>query len=195
MRHRTSRGRFNRFTSWRQATLKSLLKALFTYERINTTLVRAKAVQPLADRLIARAKEASLAGRRDAFRQLNDHALVKRLFDEIGPRFKDRAQGYTRILKLGMRRGDNASLVLLELTEIKEKEKKARPAKEARTERPEAAETPAQPAEPQLKEKADAKGPKQERPSPEKTKAAPQKPPKKFLGGIRNIFKKERDSL
>ncbi|MDD2752756.1 MAG: 50S ribosomal protein L17, partial [Candidatus Omnitrophica bacterium] len=124
MRHAKSGLQFNRFTSWRDATLKSLARSALIYQSIKTTKVRAKAVKPMLEKLIRLAKENTLTAKRRAFQILNDHQLVALLFKEIGPRFANRASGYTRILDLGKRRGDNAEIVILELTEIKKKEPK-----------------------------------------------------------------------
>jgi large subunit ribosomal protein L17 len=188
MRHRKQRLQINRFTSWRKATLASLAKNLLIHQSIRTTLTRAKAARILTERLISLAKENSLAARRAAFKILQDHRLVKLLFSEIGPRFASRSSGFVRILNLGVRRGDNARTVILELTEIKKKEIK-KPKKEKETKA--AAQPPPAEGEPeQPQEKKPETGPAlQEKPP------LTRKPAKKFLGGLRNIFKKERDSL
>lgn len=193
MRHRKTRYQFNRYTSWRTATLKSLLRSLLLNESIKTTLTRAKACQPAAEKLISWAKEGTLERKRRAFDLLQDHTLVKMLFAEVAPRFKSRSSGFTRILKYAIRRGDSAELVIFELTERKPKEKKTKAAKAAVKEAGE-----------QLHEEKPAA--RHEAPAAESEGAAPkekhkehkdkdQKPQGKFLGGIRNIFKKERDSL
>lgn len=185
MRHAKIRHQLNRFTSWHDATLKSLARNLLIQQSIKTTKARAKAVRPLLDRLIGLAKLNTLFAKRQAYKILGDHKLVSLLFGDIGQRFNNRMGGYSRIIGLGQRRGDNAEMVILELTEIKKKEKR-KPAKkeetkteEAKIEKPHAAEDKKVKTEVALKEK------------PPETK----KPTKKFLGGIRNIFKKERDSL
>lgn len=188
MRHRKAKFRLNRFTSWRKATLRSMARNLLLHQSIRTTLDKAKAARPLAEELIGLGKANSLNAKRAAFRILGEHRLVKLLFEEISPRFNNRESGYTRIISLWPRRGDNAKLAILELTEIKKKEKKPR--------RKEKQAQESQPAQ---------ASPKEERPAPEKkTTAATQvqekppltkKPPKNFLKGIKNIFKKERDSL
>lgn len=183
MRHRKSKGKLNRFTSWRRATLVSLARALLTYQRITTTLAKAKAVQPLIEKLIGFGKSNSLTGNRRAFQYLSDHKMVSLLSKDIAPRFKDKTSGYTRIMRLGMRRGDNAQMAILELTSIKKdikKPKKEKISKQQEETVPEA-ESP-QPVEPQ-EQKQKQKPPMEKKPS------------KKFLGGLRNIFKKERDSL
>jgi len=175
MRHRKSRFRLNRSTSFRKATLISLVKSLLIYESIKTTKTKALAVRPLVERLISKAKLNTLTAKRQAYRILSNHELVKLLFNDIAPRFNDRVGGYTRILNLGSRRGDNAQLVILELTEIK-KEEPRRPKKEKEAK-----------AEEEKKPKVQVEV--KEKPPMIK------KPSKKFLGGLRNIFKKERDSL
>jgi large subunit ribosomal protein L17 len=191
MRHAKARLQFNRFTSWRKATLNSLLKSLFLEQSIRTTKTKALAVKPLADRLISLAKENTLAARRRAYQRLADHRLVKLLFDDIAVRFTSRNSGFTRIIGLGSRRGDGAELVILELTEIKKKEKKVHKKKK------QAQPAPASAAEPA---KEEPQAPKEEKKTAVQT-AVQEKPPitkkpgKKFLGGLRNIFKKERDSL
>jgi large subunit ribosomal protein L17 len=193
MRHRKSRHQFNRYTTWRQSTIVSLVRNLLIHERINTTLVRAKATQQVVDSLIHKAKSDTLAAKREAFALLGDHKLVSLLFSDIAPRFKKRVSGFTRILKTGTRRGDNATMVLFELTELKEKPKKAKARKE------EAKSAPAQGSEHPAAEKekpAVEHKPKTETAVAEKERPqAPKKPARKFLGGIRSIFKKERDSL
>lgn len=189
MRHRKSKSLLNRFTSWRKSTLISLARNILVYQSIKTTLGKARAVKPLTERLISLAKANTLFAKRQAFRILGDHKLVSTLFNEIGPRFSNRASGYTRIINLAPRRGDNARMAVLELTEMKKKEAK-KPKKEK---------------EPRVEEETRT-GIAKERPVEEKkpegaTVAVKEKPPitkkpaKKFLGGLRQIFKKERDSL
>ncbi|MCX5713725.1 MAG: 50S ribosomal protein L17, partial [Candidatus Omnitrophica bacterium] len=120
MRHRVNRFQLNRFTSWRRATVLSLVRNLIIQQSIKTTKARASLAQPVADKLISLAKENTLTAKRQAFKLLGDHSLVSKLFRDAS-RFNNRAGGYTRILNLGSRRGDNASMVLFELTEIKKK--------------------------------------------------------------------------
>ncbi len=175
MRHADKRSKLNRFTSWNKATLNSLARNIVIHQSITTTISRAKAVRPLVERLVSLAKENTLAAKRQAFRILGSHNLVSGLFNDIGPLFDKRASGFTRIINLKKRRGDNAQLVVFELTERKIKEpKKQKKVKEV---------TP----EPSVEETR----PQQ----PKERKEEPKKPAKKFLGGIKKIFKKERDSL
>ena len=190
MRHKDKRYQLNRFTSWHEATIKSLSGNIIIHQGIKTTLTRAKAVRPLVERLISLSKENSLNARRNAFEILGDHKLVARLFNEVGPLFAKRNSGFTRIISLADRRGDNAKVVVFELTERKPKEiKKPKKAREA---------APAAKEQEHIQEQESPKAQKKARESAietEEKQQAAKKPSKKFLGGIRNIFKKERDSL
>jgi large subunit ribosomal protein L17 len=94
-----------------------LVTELFRHERIKTTEAKAKAIRPKAERLITLGKQGDLHARRLAAGRLNDREIVRKLFDEIAPRYQEREGGYTRILKLGPRQGDNAAMVLIELVE------------------------------------------------------------------------------
>jgi len=184
LRHRIARLQLNRFTSWRKATLKGLVQSLFIHQSIRTTHTLAKAASPLAETLISLGKQNTLHAKREAFRILQDHRLVNLLFSEIAPRFEKKASGYTRIISLGQRRGDNAQVAILELTEIKKKKKLPKKEKEVQEEGPETvAEKPAKEAKPETGIAVKEKPP------------IIQKPTKGFFRGLRNIFKKERDSL
>lgn len=190
MRHKKSRLQLNRFTSWRKATLVSLVRSLLIHQSIRTTKLKALAVKPLAEKLISLAKKNSLAAKRRSYRILGNHRLVSLLFGDIAARFANRVGGYTRILNLGRRRGDNAKLVILELTEVKKKEPKKISKKEKEEKREEE-------AEPEIiKEKPlEEKKPKVTELAVKEKPPITKKPVKKFLGGLRSIFKKERDSL
>ena len=135
MRHRKKSEKFSRPRAQRKALVKSLLRSLIISERIATTESKAKALRPWADKLIGWAKAGTLNNRRLSYRLLEDHALVKRLFDNIGPRFKDVKGGYTRVVDFGFRKGDGAKLSFLELTRIerKLKGKKGEEEKEKKT--------------------------------------------------------------
>jgi len=190
MRHKKARLQLNRFTSWHEATVKGLVRNLLTYQSIKTSLHRAKAARPLAESLISKAKDNTIAGRRQAFEVLGDHKLVSLLFKDIGPRFTKRQGGFTRIINLGTRRGDNASMVIWELTEIKAKEvKRPKKVKEAKPEDIQEATVSGETTVGEKPGKAETQTAVKEKPP------VTQKPTKKFLGGIKNIFKKERDSL
>jgi len=167
MRHRKKSEKFSRSRAQRKALVRSLLRALFTYKRITTTQDKAKGIREWADKLIEWAKKDSLHHRRLVYRFLCDHKLVKRLFEEIGPQFRNISGGYTRVFNLGYRKGDGAGISLLELTQIKKEEKK----KEKKEEKEITVEGEKIPAEKEAK------------------------PQKKFLQGIKKIFKKEKGSL
>ncbi len=109
--------KLGRTSSHRKATLSNLATSLLRYERITTTLPRAKEVRGVVERLISKAKKDTLASRREAGKVIRDKEVLKKLFSQIGPKFKERPGGYTRILRLGQRRGDNAFLALIELVE------------------------------------------------------------------------------
>ncbi len=101
-------------SSHQRAIISNLAKALITHERITTTEIKAKTTQPVVDKLITYGKRGDVHSRRLALRIINDRDCVHRLFTEIAPRYLDREGGYTRILKLGSRQGDNAPMVFLE---------------------------------------------------------------------------------
>lgn len=114
MRHRNNTVKLGRTSSHRAALLASLVCNLITAKRITTTLVKAKAARRLAEKMVTLAKRGTLADRRRAISKLRRASCVAELFTAIGPAFKDRAGGYTRILKLGRRISDSSELVLLE---------------------------------------------------------------------------------
>ena len=126
MRHKVKGKKLRRSTAHRRALLRNLVTSLLEKERIKTTLAKAKAARPLAEKIITKAKEDTLHNRRLALRFIFKKETVKKLFEEIGPRFKERPGGYTRIVKLGPRSGDGAEMAMFELvgSEFKKKEKK-----------------------------------------------------------------------
>jgi large subunit ribosomal protein L17 len=117
MRHRVGHRKLGRITPHRMALLRNLTTALFERERIRTTLMKAKELRPYAERLItlARRDDDRLHARRLAARALQDRRVMKKLFDDLGARFAGRPGGYTRILRLGPRRGDGAEMAIVEL--------------------------------------------------------------------------------
>jgi large subunit ribosomal protein L17 len=127
MRHRVAHRKLGRVTSHRIAMLRNMASALFEQERIRTTLMRAKELRPYAERLITLAKREDdrLHARRLVLRDIQDPVVVKKLFDSLGARYATRPGGYTRILRLGPRRGDGAEMAILELlgSEFKPKAK------------------------------------------------------------------------
>ena len=135
MRHGYANRKLGRTSSHRNAMFRNQLASLIQSERIITTLPKAKELRPLAEKLITLAKNDSVHARRMAARQVPDDALIAKLFDTIGPRFSTRPGGYTRIMKLGARRGDAAEMAILELVErsadADSASEKATPAKKA----------------------------------------------------------------
>jgi large subunit ribosomal protein L17 len=124
MRHQVSGYRLGRTTGARLALRRNLIKQFFIHERIQTTRAKASAIRGEAERLITIARNSAQAGdaekvnaRRLVSSRLGDNQVIKRLFDEIAPRFASRSGGYTRMLKLGPRMGDSAQMVILELVE------------------------------------------------------------------------------
>lgn len=117
MRHKMDGRKLNRTTSHRLSMLSNMAVSLFNHERITTTHPKAKEVRRVAEKLITLGKRNTLHARRLAFRVLKDETVVKKVFDEIAPRFTNRPGGYTRILKVGFRHGDNAPMSIIELVE------------------------------------------------------------------------------
>lgn len=173
MRHRKKSERFSRPRAQKKALVKALVRAVVINERITTVTSRAKYLRGEIDKLITWAKKGTLSGKRLAYRILEDHKLVKKLFDDIGPRFKDVSGGYTRLLRLGTRKGDGASLSIIELTKRIKKEK--------------------------IHQKKEEKAQEKETPKEEKGEKISSKkvakPKKGFVTGVKKIFKKKRDAL
>jgi large subunit ribosomal protein L17 len=166
MRHRVAHRKLGRITPHRTALLRNLATALFERERIRTTLPKAKELRPYAERLITLAKREDdrLHARRLVLRDIQDPAVVKKLFDNLGARYATRPGGYTRILRLGPRKGDGAEMAIVELlgSEYKPKSGDEKGKKEKTTAAPKAK------AE---KKDAKAKGGKKDK-AAEKAKAA-----------------------
>jgi large subunit ribosomal protein L17 len=120
MRHGHGLRKLNRTSSHRLAMLRNMMNSLIAHEAIKTTVPKAKELRRVVEPMITLAKEATLANRRLAFDRLRDRDSVTKLFDVLGPRFKARPGGYTRILKMGFRVGDNAPMALVELVERSE---------------------------------------------------------------------------
>jgi large subunit ribosomal protein L17 len=177
MRHRNKFNKLSRTRSLRKALIRSLLRAIVSAERIVTTEAKAKALRPWIDKLIVWAKRNDLAAKRLSYQLLGDHALVKKLFDSIGPRYAGINGGTTRIIDLGLlRKGDCAKMSVFELTKAQVKTKVKRAKKK---EEPE---------------------PETEQPQPSKEEGAhkPQagnEPKKHFFHGVKKIFKKEQGKV
>ena len=117
MRHGHGLRKLNRTSSHRLAMLRNMMNSLIAHEAIKTTVPKAKELRRVVEPMITLAKEATVANRRLAFDRLRDRDSVSKLFDVLGPRFTARPGGYTRILKMGFRVGDNAPMALVELVE------------------------------------------------------------------------------
>ena len=115
MRHRKSGRKLGRNSAHRKAMYRNMAASLFRYETIRTTLPKAKELRRVAEPLITLAKQDGVSRRRLAFSRLRDNVAVGKLFNELGPRFKDRPGGYLRILKMGYRSGDAAPMALVQL--------------------------------------------------------------------------------
>ena len=140
MRHRKDGFKLGRLTQHRWALFRNLLVALFRHERITTTEAKAKAVRGLAEHMVTLAKRENLHARRQVLTMVPDSEVVGTLFDTIAARFSDRNGGYTRIIKLGPRPGDNAPMVLLELVDRPDDGKERKGGGDAKKEKPPKAE-------------------------------------------------------
>jgi len=125
MRHRKSGRKLNRTASHRKAMFANMAAALINHEQIKTTLPKAKELKPFVEKLVTLAKRGDLHARRIAISRVRDEAMVKKLFEAIGPRYEDRHGGYTRVLKAGFRYGDNAPIAVIEFVERDESAKGA----------------------------------------------------------------------
>ena len=117
MRHGVARRNLNRTASHRKAMFANMAASLIEHEQIVTTLPKAKEMRAIADKLITLGKRGDLHARRQAISQIRDVANVKKLFDILGPRYKDRNGGYTRVMKAGFRHGDNAAMAVIEFVD------------------------------------------------------------------------------
>ncbi len=187
MRHGVRSRRLGRSRSERAALVRSLAQAVIRYERIHTTLPKAKEAQRATEKLITQAKTGTLSARRRVESWLQDPEVTKTLFTEVAPRFAQRAGGYTRIVHAGLRHGDGATMAVLELVERKpEPEKKSKGQKEG-------VKPPKAPKAPDGPSKNKPEQPKPSKPTGE-AKGPSTSPKKKpgFLGGLRKFFRKGR---
>jgi large subunit ribosomal protein L17 len=152
MRHQKKTIKLGRTAAHRKALLANQVCSLIAHQRVKTTLAKAKAVRPLAEKMVTFGKNGSLHARRMALSMLRQKDAVKKLFDEIAPRSAARNGGYTRIVKLGQRKSDSASMAFIEWVDaaqvIEEKEPKEKPAKKQK----EAAPPPKEAAAPKAEE-------------------------------------------
>jgi len=114
MRHGKVHRKLGRHSSHRSAMFANMAASLIKHEQIVTTLPKAKELRPIVEKLVTLAKKGGLAARRQAISEMRDISMVKKLFEVIGPRYKERAGGYTRVLKAGFRYGDNAAVAVIE---------------------------------------------------------------------------------
>lgn len=117
MRHGVAHRKLNRTASHRKAMLANMAVALLKHEQIKTTLPKAKELKPYVDKLVTLGKRGDLHARRQAISKLQDKTIVSKLFETIGPRYGERAGGYTRVLKAGFRYGDSAPMAIIELVD------------------------------------------------------------------------------
>jgi large subunit ribosomal protein L17 len=137
MRHQNQGRKLNRSSAHRKALFRNLVLSLIRHERIKTTDAKAKELRRFADRMVTLGKRGDLSARRLAFDFIRSRDMVKKLFDEIAPRFKDRAGGYTRVIKFGFRRGDAAPLSVIEFTGEAEQAQGKKPRRRKAPVRPE----------------------------------------------------------
>lgn len=117
MYHGRAKRRFNRTHEHRKAMFANLCQALIKHEQIVTTLPKAKDLRPVVEKLVTLGKRGDLHARRQAIAQIKDVDLVRKLFDTLGPRYKERQGGYTRVIKAGFRYGDNAAMAVIEFVD------------------------------------------------------------------------------
>jgi large subunit ribosomal protein L17 len=117
MYHGRAKRRFNRTAEHRKAMFANMCQALIKHEQIVTTLPKAKDLRPVVEKLVTLGKRGDLHARRQAISQIKDVVMVKKLFDVLGPRYKERNGGYTRVLKAGFRHGDNAAMAVIEFVD------------------------------------------------------------------------------
>lgn len=186
MRHQIAGNRLGRNSSLRKATVRDIAKATLIRQRICTTKAKAKEARKLVDRLITLGKKGTLAHKRRAYAILNNHKLVSQLFNETAPRFNKRQGGYTRIIPLSQRRGDNAELAFLELTE--KTEVIVSPSRSAATDKAKKAGVDASKMKaPEKPAKKEGKEP----PAKPASKVKEKTPPKSKQPGIKKFFRRK----
>ena len=141
MRHGKVHRKLNKKPAHRKAMFANMAASLIKHEQIVTTLPKAKELRPIVEKLVTLAKKGGLAARRQAISEMRDVAMVKKLFEVIGPRYKDRKGGYTRVLKAGFRYGDNAAQAVIEFVDrdLEAKGKDSGPVQEKKAEEANAA--------------------------------------------------------
>jgi len=162
MRHRVAGRKLSRHTQHRELMFRNMLVSLLQHERIRTTLAKAKELRSWAEKMITLGKKDNLHARRQAFSLLRNREMVKKLFEEIVPKLKDREGGYTRIYKMGWRQGDGAPLSLIELITFSPPEEKKKSAVKKALEK----------VTPKRKKKAEGKDKKEKKEGKEKKEKA-----------------------
>ena len=144
MRHKRLGRKLGVTTKHRKSMFRNMVTDLFRFDKIKTTDMKAKELRRIAEKMITLAKEGTLHKRRQAAAYIRDKSVLKKLFDEIAAKFKDRPGGYTRIIKLGFRKGDNTPISVIELVEEDYKPAKKKKAKTSAKKQPKAGEAPAE---------------------------------------------------
>jgi len=201
MKHKNGFNPLSRTASHRRAMHRNMVTSLFKYERVTTTKAKALEVRRTAEKLITRSKVDTVHNRRQAAKYVQDKAILAKLFTEIGPRMKDRAGGYTRVLKLGFREGDAAEVAILELVDYKlevegdkgEKKAKKAPAKAAEEKKP-ATKKPDADKKPAAKKPAAKKTAEDKAPAEKKAPAAKKTAAKKADGESKAAEQKDAEA-
>ncbi len=196
MRHQKTGRKLNRTSSHRKALFRNLAAALFQHESIKTTNPKALELRKVADRLITLAKAGTLHATRLAFAYLRDKEVVKKLFTDIGARYAGTSGGYTRVLKVGPRKGDAAPMAIIELTQKKEREKEEKKEDQSKENKAQAKEKKAQAKEKKErkpKEKAEQAKEKKERKPKEKKEVKERKPKEKTEKKGRKAKEEKKD--
>ena len=201
MKHKNGFNPLSRTASHRRAMHRNMVTSLFKYERVTTTKAKELEVRRTAEKLITRSKVDTVHNRRQAAKYVQDKAILAKLFTEIGPRMKDRAGGYTRVLKLGFREGDAAEVAILELVDYKlevegdkgEKKAKKAPAKAAEEKKP-ATKKPDADKKPAAKKPAAKKTAEDKAPAEKKAPAAKKPAAKKADGESKAAEQKDAEA-
>ena len=174
MRHRVAHRKLSRTTEHRLSLLRNMAASLITHERIRTTVAKAKELRPFVEKLVTLGKRDSLHARRRALSILSSKTVVRRLFSDVSPRFSERPGGYTRILKLGPRRGDGAPMAFIEFVDYEFKGGAApAPSAKAKSKKKDEPVEPVEQEVEEVEEVADVGEPEAEKPA--KKKAAKKK--------------------
>src|SRR6059036_2810336 len=189
MRHQKKTVKLGRTADHRRALLANQVCALIEHQRIKTTLAKAKAVRPLAERMVTLGKNGSIHARRTAFATLRQKNAVKKLFDDIAPRSTERNGGYTRIVKLGQRKSDSAPMAFIEWVDV-EQVAEEKPRKEKKAKRKTAEPKPERTEPERVDSKAKEPAAKEEKPAEPSAPAAEPQPKKRRWFGRKSSEEK-----